>query len=359
MPKTVLVGDAAVVGRRIDLRGHRVPPSIDAPGRHDVLRWRRAAVASGSGRRTSSLPALYFAVGAGPAARRAGDRRQLARTGPADPPLWTSMAVHRRREPRGGRRGAGSRCSASSSPRRGALRRAGLRERARSGAARVRRPALLRRPVHDQAHELGRHRHRRRRGRRTRDWLSLIADGGRAALLTVLNLGLLLAIPVFWGVRGAPGTVSRPTSSASVPSRPAGSPSWTAPPPSPAKRARMARDLHDVIAGQLSAIAIQSEAALNLDRPRPGDAAPRAHAGASRQRRVAHRDARDDRPAARGRRRRRRPAHVPGRARPARHAAGRRPGLRAAHRGGRPASRRRPTSRPRSTSPPTASCRSR
>jgi signal transduction histidine kinase len=36
-----------------------------------------------------------------------------------------------------------------------------------------------------------------------------------------------------------------------------------------AERARMARDLHDVIAGQLSGIAIQSEAALNLPDPDP------------------------------------------------------------------------------------------
>jgi signal transduction histidine kinase len=36
-----------------------------------------------------------------------------------------------------------------------------------------------------------------------------------------------------------------------------------------AERARMARDLHDVIAGQLSGIAIQSEAALTLPHPDP------------------------------------------------------------------------------------------
>ena len=49
-----------------------------------------------------------------------------------------------------------------------------------------------------------------------------------------------------------------------------------------AERARMARDLHDVIAGQLSGIAIQSEAALNLADPRPGQLRRRAHCRAVR-----------------------------------------------------------------------------
>jgi signal transduction histidine kinase len=98
--------------------------------------------------------------------------------------------------------------------------------------------------------------------------LSLIDGGGRAAVLTVLNLAMLLAIPVFWGYE-----VRRHSEQADIERERAEQAHRVAELARAAavagERARMARDLHDVIAGQLSGIAIQSEAALNLDDPDP------------------------------------------------------------------------------------------
>ncbi|WP_433276421.1 sensor histidine kinase [Pseudonocardia xinjiangensis] len=92
---------------------------------------------------------------------------------------------------------------------------------------------------------------------------SLVSDGGRAALLTVLNLGLLLAIPVLWAqeVRRHREAADSERERTEQTRRMAELDRVAA---ITAERTRMARDLHDVIAGQLSAIAIQSEAALTL-----------------------------------------------------------------------------------------------
>lgn len=93
--------------------------------------------------------------------------------------------------------------------------------------------------------------------------LSLVSGGARAALLTVLNLATLLAIPVFWGyeVRRHSEQTDAERGHAEQTRRMAELDRAAA---VAAERARMARDLHDVIAGQLSGIAIQSEAALTL-----------------------------------------------------------------------------------------------
>ena len=98
--------------------------------------------------------------------------------------------------------------------------------------------------------------------------LSLISNGGRAALLVVLNLAMLLAIPVFWAyeVRQHSEKADAERERAEQARRMAELDRAAA---VAGERARMARDLHDVIAGQLSGIAIQSEAALNLDDPDP------------------------------------------------------------------------------------------
>ncbi|MFC5238086.1 sensor histidine kinase [Pseudonocardia zijingensis] len=92
---------------------------------------------------------------------------------------------------------------------------------------------------------------------------SLLAEGGRAAVLVILNLGLVLAVPVLWGreVRLHRGQAETERDRAEQAARMAELDRAAA---VAAERARMARDLHDVIAGQLSGIAIQSEAALNL-----------------------------------------------------------------------------------------------
>jgi signal transduction histidine kinase len=98
--------------------------------------------------------------------------------------------------------------------------------------------------------------------------LSLVSDGGRAALLALLNMGMLLAVPVFWAleVRRHAETAEAERTRAEQADRLAelGRAAAVA-----AERARMARDLHDVIAGQLSAIAIQSEAVLSIPDPGP------------------------------------------------------------------------------------------
>jgi signal transduction histidine kinase len=98
--------------------------------------------------------------------------------------------------------------------------------------------------------------------------LSLVFDGGRAAVLVVLNLGLVLAVPVLWGreVRLHSRQAEAERERAEQASRMAELDRAAA---VAAERTRMARDLHDVIAGQLSGIAIQSEAALTSADPDP------------------------------------------------------------------------------------------
>lgn len=93
--------------------------------------------------------------------------------------------------------------------------------------------------------------------------LQLADGGGRAALRTAVEIGLALWLPVGWGleVRWHRGRAELHRQRAEQAQRLAVLESSTA---VAAERARMARDLHDVIAGQLSAIAIQSTAALNL-----------------------------------------------------------------------------------------------
>jgi signal transduction histidine kinase len=84
---------------------------------------------------------------------------------------------------------------------------------------------------------------------------SLVTEGTQAAVLMLINTALLM-IPVMWGrevrhhrdradAERERGEQARADAVA-------------------AERARMARDLHDVVAGQLSGIAIQSEAALTV-----------------------------------------------------------------------------------------------
>jgi signal transduction histidine kinase len=93
--------------------------------------------------------------------------------------------------------------------------------------------------------------------------MSLVFDGGRAAVLVILNLGLVLAVPILWGreVRLHSEHAEAERQRAEQASRMAELDRAAA---VAAERARMARDLHDVIAGQLSGIAIQSEAALTM-----------------------------------------------------------------------------------------------
>lgn len=97
---------------------------------------------------------------------------------------------------------------------------------------------------------------------------SLVADGPSAAVLTLLNLSLPLAVPVLWAyeVRHHRELADVERDRAEQARRMAELDRAAA---VGAERARMARDLHDVIAGQLSAIAIQSEAALTLPDPDP------------------------------------------------------------------------------------------
>lgn len=98
--------------------------------------------------------------------------------------------------------------------------------------------------------------------------VSLVSEGGRAAVIVILNLGLVLAVPVLWGreVRLHRGQADTERERAEQAARMAELDRTAA---VAAERARMARDLHDVIAGQLSGIAIQSEAVLNLPDPDP------------------------------------------------------------------------------------------
>jgi signal transduction histidine kinase len=98
--------------------------------------------------------------------------------------------------------------------------------------------------------------------------VSLVAEGGRAAVLVVLNLGLVLAVPVLWGrevrLHSEQAVAERERAEQAARMGELDRAAAVA-----AERARMARDLHDVIAGQLSGIAIQSEAALTMPDPDP------------------------------------------------------------------------------------------
>ncbi|MEJ3656913.1 histidine kinase [Actinomycetes bacterium KLBMP 9759] len=93
--------------------------------------------------------------------------------------------------------------------------------------------------------------------------VSLVSDGGRAALLVSLNLMAALAVPVMWGreVRRHSELADIQRDRAEQAKRMSELDRKAA---VTEERSRMARDLHDVIAGQLSAIAIQSEAALSI-----------------------------------------------------------------------------------------------
>ena len=89
---------------------------------------------------------------------------------------------------------------------------------------------------------------------------ALVDQGGRGALQAFLNL-LLLAVPVLWAfeVRRHRELADVERARAEQAARMSEMDRSAA---VAAERARMARDLHDVVAGQLSAIALQSEAAL-------------------------------------------------------------------------------------------------
>ncbi|MBW0105066.1 histidine kinase [Pseudonocardia sp. KRD291] len=91
---------------------------------------------------------------------------------------------------------------------------------------------------------------------------TLVTDGGRPALISLLNMLLLVAIPVLWGteVRRHRDLADAERDRAEQAARMAELDREAA---VAAERARMARDLHDVVAGQLSAIALQSEAVLH------------------------------------------------------------------------------------------------
>ncbi len=86
--------------------------------------------------------------------------------------------------------------------------------------------------------------------------------GGQAAVFLLFNLVLMLAVPVAWAseVRGHRERADAERERAAHERRVAELDRAAA---VTAERTRMARDLHDVVAGQLSAIAIQSEAALS------------------------------------------------------------------------------------------------
>jgi signal transduction histidine kinase len=111
----------------------------------------------------------------------------------------------------------------------------------------------------------------------------LIDSGGREALLDLLSVSLLLAVPVFWAleVRRHRDLAEQARLRAEQERRIAEREREAA---LAAERTRMARDLHDVVAGRLSAIALQSEAALTL--PDPDRAAMRRVLGAVREQSV-------------------------------------------------------------------------
>ena len=90
---------------------------------------------------------------------------------------------------------------------------------------------------------------------------ALLAAGTRTGTYAVLNLTLVVGLPLVWGLE-----VRRFRDLAAVERERAVAVERTAARERDAavgaERARMARDLHDVVAGRLSAIALQSEAAL-------------------------------------------------------------------------------------------------
>jgi signal transduction histidine kinase len=94
------------------------------------------------------------------------------------------------------------------------------------------------------------------------------AHGLRDVVVVILQVCSLPLIPVWWGmnVRHHRSAASAERARADQLARISELDRNAA---VQAERARMARDLHDVIAGQLSGIAIQSEAALNLPDPDP------------------------------------------------------------------------------------------
>ncbi|RZT88664.1 signal transduction histidine kinase [Pseudonocardia sediminis] len=96
----------------------------------------------------------------------------------------------------------------------------------------------------------------------------LVTDGGRVAVLSLLNMLLLVAIPVLWAaeVRRHRDLAHAERLRAEQAARMAELDRDAA---VAAERARMARDLHDIVAGQLSAIALQSEAVLHHPDPDP------------------------------------------------------------------------------------------
>lgn len=95
--------------------------------------------------------------------------------------------------------------------------------------------------------------------------MTLVLDGPREAIRTVMSTGSLL-IPVLWAreVRQHRELARHERARAEDARRVAELDRAAA---LTAERARMARDLHDVVAGQLSGIAVQSAAALSLADP--------------------------------------------------------------------------------------------
>ncbi|MFP5019551.1 sensor histidine kinase [Pseudonocardia phyllosphaerae] len=90
---------------------------------------------------------------------------------------------------------------------------------------------------------------------------TLVTAGTRPAVYSLLNLVLIVGIPLVWGaeVRRHVDVADLERARAAEARRAAARERDAA---VAAERARMARDLHDVVAGRLSAIALQSEAAL-------------------------------------------------------------------------------------------------
>jgi signal transduction histidine kinase len=91
----------------------------------------------------------------------------------------------------------------------------------------------------------------------------LLSDGPAAAVRVLLTLSMVLAVPVLWAreVRQHRELADAEHERAEQARRVAELDRAAA---VAAERARMARDLHDVVAGQLSGIALQSEAALTV-----------------------------------------------------------------------------------------------
>ncbi|MEV1292331.1 histidine kinase [Pseudonocardia sp. NPDC049635] len=91
--------------------------------------------------------------------------------------------------------------------------------------------------------------------------VTLVFQGGRLAVLHLFNLVLLVGVPTVWGleVRRHEDLAAAERARAEEAARAVARERDAA---VAAERARMARDLHDVVAGRLSAIALHSEAAL-------------------------------------------------------------------------------------------------